>query len=129
MSTIAAYKCTGDAPATTQAPPAPTDDTPAPVTDLPVTNAPTNAPVTAAPTMPPTDDLPNYNNDNYTFTCSGDTCTLKLSDGQTFVGKQDGDVVSFMGIPYAKPPTGTWFPGLNQNLLQIFRTWSVDHER
>ena len=109
MATIAAYKCTGDAPATTQAPPAPTDGTPAPVTD-----APTNAPVTAGPTapnptMPPTDDLPNYNNDNYTFTCSGDTCTLKLSDGQTFVGKQDGDVVSFMGIPYAKPPTGTWF--------------------
>ena len=104
-ATITAYKCTGDAPVT-EAPPATTTKAPV-VTDAPDTEAP---PVTDGPpatngtpaTIPPTEELPNYNNDNYTFTCSGTTCTLKLSDGQTFVGKVDGDVVSFMGIPYAK---------------------------
>ena len=111
-ATIMAYKCTGDAPVTQPPSEAVTTTGPvvtqAPETNPPPTDGPTNAPATNAPvTMPPSDDqLPDYNNDNYTFTCSGDTCTLKLSDGQTFVGKVDGDVVSFLGIPYAKPPTG-----------------------
>ena len=68
-------------------------------------------------TIPPTEELPNYNNDNYNFSCSGTTCTLTLSDGQTFVGKVDGDIVSFNGIPYAKfgfqnKPTSKFSPKL-----------------
>ena len=40
------------------------------------------------------------------LTNDGTTCTLTMSDGQTFLGYVEGDLCNFAGIPYAEPPTG-----------------------
>merc|ERR1711887_534952 len=65
----------------------------------------TTTTVEPEPTQP--GELPDYNNDMYTFSCDEtDTCTLTMTDGQTFIGKKDEGMISFEAIPYAKPPTG-----------------------
>ena len=46
------------------------------------------------------EELPDYNDLDYEFSCSGTTCTLTLSDGQEFLGflDQQHNVVNFRGV-------------------------------
>ena len=68
------------------------------------TTTTTTTSTTTTPGRP--DGLPDYNDDDYTFTSDDQTCTLAMSDGQTFLGYVEDDLCNFAGIPYAEPPTG-----------------------
>ena len=53
-------------------------------------------------------NLPDYNDDEYTFNCvDDDNCVLTMSDGQTFLGIRIGTIINFLGIPFAHAPIGT----------------------
>ena len=53
-----------------------------------------------------TEDLPDYNDDDYDLSCSGNECTLTMSDGQTFVGINNNGIVTFHAVPFAQAPVG-----------------------
>ena len=74
------------------------------------TSTTTTTTTTTTPTTATTEaQLPDYNDDQYTFSCDDTTnqCTLTMSDGQTFLGtRDDNGFVTFLSIPFAQPPTG-----------------------
>ena len=62
---------------------------------------------TSTPTTPGLPDgLSDNNDDDYTLTSDDQTCTLVMSDGQTFLGYAEDDFCNFAGISYAETPTG-----------------------
>ena len=67
----------------------------------------TSTTTTESTTTSQPDGLPDYNNDDYTFSCNqNNRCNLVMSDGQTFIGTTDGEVVTFTSVPFAQPPIG-----------------------
>ena len=69
---------------------------------------------TQPPNTPSPIELPDYNNDDYTYACDDSTqngneveCTITMSDGQKFTGKKVGSMLNFKNIPYAEPPVGS----------------------
>merc|ERR1711990_123096 len=66
---------------------------------------------TVDPTIKPTDapgpeDLPDYNDMNYSFSCDGSDCQIQMENGFSFMGTESQGVVTFKSIPYAQPPVG-----------------------
>ena len=77
-------------------------------TTIKPTTTTTIKPTTIKPTTTtePDDGLPDYNDLQYDFSCSGGKCTITVENGMTFVGEEKNGVVSFRSIPYALPPVG-----------------------
>ena len=85
------------------------------VTVEPTTSAATTKSTTTKDTVDPTvkptdsvepDDLPDYNNMNYNFSCDGSDCQVQMENGFTFMGTESQGVVTFKSIPFAQPPVG-----------------------
>lgn len=70
-------------------------------TEATVTSQATTA-ATPSLTIPPPENLPDYNDMDYTFQCQDPVCRIQLADGQTFHGiKISDDIIEFTGIKYA----------------------------